>query len=259
MQDPFLTCRDPTPVLRHDELASTNSEAERLIAVGEQGPIWVTAKHQTAGRGRNGRVWQPARGNLFASLIVNLWCEPNEIGQLSILAGSALAETVAALPLQSVSLPATPCLKWPNDLLLPTGKAGGILVETTRNPSGALSCIIGIGVNIEATPSVDDRPAACLRDAGYAPITPEALLERLDQKIREGFAQLAGPNGFAAIKTQWLKHALPIGAGVSVKASNRIIEGQFAGLADDGALLLKQDGRQLTITHGDVSDPPLML
>ena len=38
-----------------DELDSTNSEAARLAASGEAGPLWIVADNQTAGRGRRGR------------------------------------------------------------------------------------------------------------------------------------------------------------------------------------------------------------
>lgn len=259
MQDPFLTCQDPTPVIQHDELASTNTEAGRLIARGEQGPLWITAKSQTAGRGRNGRSWLPASGNLYASFVVTLWCEPQEVGQLSILAGAALAKAVATLHAKDTETAAAPSLKWPNDLMFDQAKAGGILVETTRHASGALSCIIGMGVNILEAPAIEDRPAISLAAAGYAPIPPEALLGRIDQQLRTGFAQLARHDGFSEIKTQWLSHAIPIGSPISVKAAGRRYEGAFAGIGEDGALLLKQGDRQITLTFGDVSQPPAVL
>ena len=41
----------------HDTIGSTNAEALRLARAGERGPLWVTAKSQTAGRGRRGRTW----------------------------------------------------------------------------------------------------------------------------------------------------------------------------------------------------------
>ena len=55
---------------RHDELDSTSSEARRLAESGEQGPLWIMADRQTAGRGRRGRVWQTLSGNLAATLLL---------------------------------------------------------------------------------------------------------------------------------------------------------------------------------------------
>ena len=39
-------------LITHDTIGSTNAEALRLAREGEPGPLWVTARQQTAGRGR---------------------------------------------------------------------------------------------------------------------------------------------------------------------------------------------------------------
>ena len=41
-------------LIAHDTIGSTNAEALRLARDGERGPLWITAKSQTAGRGRRG-------------------------------------------------------------------------------------------------------------------------------------------------------------------------------------------------------------
>jgi len=42
-------------------------------------------------------------------------------------------------------------LKWPNDILVDGCKIGGILIETTLDPSGTWAAIVGIGVNVNQT------------------------------------------------------------------------------------------------------------
>jgi BirA family biotin operon repressor/biotin-[acetyl-CoA-carboxylase] ligase len=58
------------PILRFDELDSTNAEARRRAEAGEAGPLWITAARQTAGRGRRGRAWETGEGNLAATLLI---------------------------------------------------------------------------------------------------------------------------------------------------------------------------------------------
>ena len=57
----------------HDTLPSTNTEALTLARRGETGPLWVTARQQTAGRGRRGNAWISTPGNLYATLLL---CDP---------------------------------------------------------------------------------------------------------------------------------------------------------------------------------------
>ena len=45
--------------LEFEELQSTNDKAKELAEQGAEGELWVvTAKRQTAGRGRLGRQWK---------------------------------------------------------------------------------------------------------------------------------------------------------------------------------------------------------
>ena len=55
-------------LLDHDTVASTNAEALALARRGERGPLWITARQQTAGRGRRGNEWVSPAGNLYATL-----------------------------------------------------------------------------------------------------------------------------------------------------------------------------------------------
>ena len=52
-----------------EEIDSTLNEAAR-IAPTLAGPEWIMAYHQTAGRGRRGRVWKNPRGNFSSTLVL---------------------------------------------------------------------------------------------------------------------------------------------------------------------------------------------
>src|SRR3984957_12027094 len=135
------------PIEAFDEIDSTNAEARRRADAGERGPLWLTAKRQTAGRGRRGRAWETGAGNLAATLLTHTEKPPAEAAQISFVAALAVADLAAAfVPASLVSL------KWPNDPMIAGKKTAGILVESGPHPSGGLWLAGGCGGNLAAPP-----------------------------------------------------------------------------------------------------------
>jgi len=59
------------------------------------------------------------------------------------------------------------------------------------------------------------------------------------------------------VRAAWLERAGPIGEHCTVNAGGAPIDGTFAGLDAQGALLLRDGrGRQRTVTFGDVTLAP---
>lgn len=251
-----MTASDPViirgAVVTYDQIDSTNTEAMRRVAAGERGPLWILAHQQTAGRGRSGRDWASPRGNLAVSLIFTPHCLPAHIPQLSLIAGVAVHQALATLwPDGAASRRLR--LKWPNDLLIDQAKLGGILVESTSF-SGDLVAVIGIGVNIAATPDVQDRAVTAMAEHVAIPPRAEALVALIAERLDACLAEWSGPAGFDRLRTQWLDRAGPIGEAMSVNSGAGAVAGTFAGLDTDGALLLcgANDSR-LRFTFGDVT------
>lgn len=247
-QSTTATCR----VLVHRDIDSTNAEALRLAAAGEPGPVWIAAERQTAGKGRSGRTWESARGNLFASLLLPLACGPARAAELSLVTGVAVAAAVQ--PLLPAARASSLRLKWPNDLLFGRAKAGGILVESTRMPGGgALVAVIGVGLNLTSHPESPGRPATDLAEQG-ADVSSEAMLERLCAAVHLWLDIWDSGRGFEAVRRAWLEKAGPVGEALTVHAGRSPVTGAFAGLDEDGALLLSDgEGRVRRISYGDVT------
>src|SRR3984957_6921346 len=109
------------PIEALEEIDSTNAEARRRAEAGARGPLWITAKRQTAGRGRRGRAWETGAGNLAATLLIHTDKPPAEAAQVSFVAALAVADLAAAfVPASLVSL------KWPNDPMIAGKKTAGI-------------------------------------------------------------------------------------------------------------------------------------
>ncbi|AHB49560.1 biotin-(acetyl-CoA carboxylase) ligase [Hyphomicrobium nitrativorans NL23] len=235
-------------LLRLPSVDSTNAEALRRAAAGERGPLWILADVQTAGRGRAGRSWVSAPGNLHASLLVTLAAPAPKAYQLSLVTGVAVYD---AIRIAMQPAPAGLCLKWPNDILIGTEKAGGILIESTTSSAG-LSAVIGIGIDIASVPPDLGRPVTHLAAHGICP-RPEGLLACIAAATEDWLAVWKEGHGFAAIRNAWLNRAHPIGERMSIDTGAERIGGAFHGLDDDGALILDTDTGARRFTFGDVS------
>lgn len=236
------------PIEAYDELDSTNAEARRRAEAGEAGPVWITALRQTAGRGRRGRAWDTATGNLAATLLFVTDKPPAEAAQVSFIAALAAADLAEACLGPGVGR-----LKWPNDLLIHGRKAAGILVESGARPDRGLWLAVGIGVNLAHAPQDVERPAAAFAEyMAVPPPAPRAALDILAARF-EHWRALWAARGFGPIAAAWTERAHGLGAPCEARLPNQTHRGVAEGLDPDGALRLRlDDGAILRITAGDV-------
>lgn len=214
--------------------------------------LWLRAERQTGGRGRQGRAWQSPPGNLYASTLVRLRAGDPIAATLALVAAVALEEVVAAY------LPPRPddggrtggerlMLKWPNDLLLGGAKLSGILLERAGE-----AVVIGIGVNLAHHPTDLDRPATSLAAHGVSP-NPGDVLATLADAVARWLACWRG-QGLAPVRARWLERAHPPGTALTARLPDgSAIDGLFAGLDADGALILRlADGATRVIHAADI-------
>jgi len=231
----------------HDHLPSTSDRCRQKATEGEPEGLAVMARRQTKGRGSHGRFWDSPAGNLYLSVLLRPTGRTRDGGLWSLLAAVALADTVEPL----LPEPGALRLKWPNDLLLDGIKLAGILLDSTADPQGRFtSLVIGFGLNLATAPMLTGRLAACVADVGPAPrpetIAPK-LLERLDH-----WRNVQAEEGFGAIRSAWMSRAQRIGAPMTIHQGTRDLGGRFAGLGEDGSLLLDTDGHRHAFAAGEV-------
>jgi BirA family biotin operon repressor/biotin-[acetyl-CoA-carboxylase] ligase len=232
--------------IAYDTLGSTNAEALALARAGERGPLWITARTQSAGRGRRGNAWISAPGNLFATLLLTEPSAPAAAPQVSFVAALALHDAVSEVAPQFA--PAL-SLKWPNDLLLGGRKVAGILIEGDSEKGFAIA--IGIGVNCASHPADTNHPATDLAASG-AQVAPERLFAALVQTMEQRLGQWRNGGGFVSIRADWLKRATNLGHELCVRLPERELTGRFEGLDEAGRLLLKTASGVTTVTAGEV-------
>jgi BirA family biotin operon repressor/biotin-[acetyl-CoA-carboxylase] ligase len=230
----------------HDEIDSTNTDALLRAKAGDPGKLWIAAKTQSQGRGRQGRQWASPPGNLYASLLLSDIVALPRAPELGFVVGIALARSLRRLVSDDPRLR----IKWPNDILFDGAKLAGILLESARLADGRLACVIGIGVNCASAPGNLPYRATNLSDIVAMPISPQDVLLALSAELVHWLAVWS--EGFAEIRREWLALAAGLGAPIKVTMPARVLEGSFRTIDDAGRLLLDGPDGMVAIEAGDV-------
>lgn len=285
-----------------ERTGSTNEDLRRALTdtTGALNPAgaaaWphlsaLRALHQTAGRGRAGRVWRtPAQGALTVSFVLRPLVPTARLDWLPLLAGLAVCDALAPLLRGTDWEVGT---KWPNDVVtipvsFPVGEGAGATAKTadvpgwgrTRKLAGILTeliapalgpaarvprrreeapvVVLGVGVNI-AQP-LQDLPvpwAASLASLGVEAASGEVLsvlADALAAVVGQWESAQGDPDAGAGALGRRLREACTtLGQQVSVTTP----AGECTGLAVDlrpGLVLSADGGRPLTtVSAGEVS------
>jgi BirA family biotin operon repressor/biotin-[acetyl-CoA-carboxylase] ligase len=178
---------------------------------------------------------------------------PRVISSLSLALGIAVMGTLADVGVVGAGL------KWPNDIMTTAGKLGGILAETKATCAGSPAVVAGIGINLDLQGSLDDlRAAGC--DDNIADLN--GCLERavstigVTTKLIESMINallLFEARGFAAFRSQWADFDWLYGKEISVETPAGCINGNAAGIGEDGALLVQTLNGLQRVTSGRVT------
>lgn len=197
-------------------------------------PTWIMAHRQTGARGRQGRTWEMPEGNLGATLVYRPACTPAEAARRSFVAANALYAALAHF-IDRDAL----ALKWPNDVLLNGGKVAGILLESAGGGPFVERLSVGVGVNLATAPADTGqpfRPVSLADQGGEVPdpldfltiladcyATQESVLDRL---------------GFRRVRDDWLSRAARLGEVITARTAERVVQGIFDTVDDEGNLVL---------------------
>jgi len=230
------------------ETGSTNADMAALVRSGLGEGVWLRAERQKAGRGRLGRAWVSPTGNFAGSTLVRTRGSDPASATLALVAGVAVHEAVTTYhrcPHESGDDEVR--LKWPNDLLLGAAKLAGILLERVDD-----AVVVGIGVNLAHHPDLRDRPTTSLA-AQRIVVDPAPFAETLAESFSRWVGRWRG-EGLAPVRGAWLAAAHPVGTALTARLPDgSAVDGLFAGLDADGALLLRLASGETRVIHaGDV-------
>ena len=234
-----------------DEVASTQSVLTALASEGAPEGTVVTARHQTGGRGRQGRRWWDAPGeSVLLSVLLRPSVPPPRVPELSLVTGLAITDALEA------GAGVTGRIRWPNDVLIGGRKVCGILADAMSVGAGRVGhVILGIGLNVNQTAfpaELADRATSLHLATGRAH-EPDRLLGAVLDALDRRYAQWRA-GGFGGLRAKWRGRAATIGERVLMPDGR---PGVAVDVAADGALLVDVgDGVRARVVSGPLGEEP---
>jgi len=231
------------------EVGSTNDYLLKQAAPDSGCAIVCVAEHQTMGRGRQGRVWHSKPSSSFIySCAWSYTSMPKDLTALTLAIGVVVQTVLTRQSYTGIQL------KWPNDLLVGQAKLGGILLET-KQQSGALHLVCGIGINIKKNQDEAqvERPIISLDELSSGLSCDRNFLAA---QITNGLTELLSnypQTGFSPWQAAWQELHCMQDCQVKVISPDGIVEGTARGVDDQGAFLLQTDAEIIKFISAEVS------
>ncbi len=259
---PADLCRSGLPYHYLPTVGSTNDVLRQLAQTGAPAGTTAVTDYQAAGRGRLERQWISREGlDLTFSLLLRPHAEPRALRLVVLAAGTAVAETLAALP----GLSGEVGLKWPNDVIVGGRKVCGLLSEASLDMDEIHWVVVGIGINVNGR--LDHSvvvpegalPAGTLAEVSGSSLPRTPLLSRLLHRLEDRIGQtLEGRQ--AEIIAAFSEYDVLHGRRVLVKqgdsAEAELADGVVEGIGGDGELLLRTSGGRVALPFGEATVIP---
>lgn len=230
-------------VIHYPSIDSTNTQAKRLIAGGENSAMLITAEEQTAGRGRQGKsFYSPAGTGIYMTLVIH----PDVSLQNAVTATTAAA--VAVCRAIERLTPMKPEIKWVNDVYVGNRKICGILTEAVSDFEAGIvsSIIIGIGTNISTVNFPDDvENAGCL---GVKVRRAELIAVIADELLNITLGD------YADFIDYYRSHSMIIGRKINYIENGMVTQATALEIDETGGLLVEnENGEKRTLRSGEIS------
>lgn len=204
----------------------------------------VVARKQSAGRGRQGRLWHDC-GGLHLSVVIPSHPAARQKG-FSVWLGLMV---VLALR-EEFNLDVR--LKWPNDILVGERKLGGILLEHLGD--GPL--IAGLGMNISSPrrqmpPDLRATATSFFQETGLKP-KPGAIAGSIVRRVEDEFDRFAR-EGWLPWQASLSALDCLLGRRVRILSGGEEIVGRSLGVGPQGALMVEDEADVVRLFYaGDV-------
>jgi BirA family biotin operon repressor/biotin-[acetyl-CoA-carboxylase] ligase len=231
-----LAIRNPfnAPVYHEETVASTMNVSRELAAKGAPHGTVIAADYQERGRGRiPERSWLMERKKNLPFTVLLRYPRIEDIpAPLTLRTGLA---TAIAIEDFVPALAGAVTVKWPNDIMIGTKKAAGILTEAEGG-----NVFIGIGINVaqnEFPVFLRDKAASISLAAGAA-IADEARFVLLEKILHRLYNEIEAADWRERLEARLYKKGEQVRFAGGAAGSGRIVEGRLAGIGPGGELLI---------------------
>lgn len=218
-----------------DCATSSNALLLKAASQGASSGSVLAVEWQSAGRGRLGRSWYAGLGEaLTFSLLWRFESGLAALSGLSLAVGVAMMRALRELGVDEAGL------KWPNDVMLPSGKLAGILLEAQGDMLGPSAVVIGIGLNLEAPAqsSLIGQAASGLSTCGVSLEQRSKVLGILLKHLVY-MLQAFSAQGFGVFREEWeCAHIFDQRPVAMSMPDGTCIKGIAKGVTDEGALIV---------------------
>ncbi len=112
--------------------------------------------------------------------------------------------------------------------------------------------VVGVGVNLSASPSGTEFPASSIVREGLGSVPPAVMLEEFAGQFRFWETRWRA-DGFTPVRAAWLAAAATSrGDPICVRLEAANLAGRFLDLDEEGALLLDTAGVRRRVSAGEV-------
>jgi len=139
--------------------------------------------------------------------------------------------------LQHLSLPVQ--IKWPNDLMVQGKKLGGILIEILKADEDVTTVVIGIGINVNQTPLLDNesRQITSLFELTQQVYDRNILIGGLIHSLLNTLASYQ-QHGWERFHYDWEQVDALFGESLTLQRVTQNISGVARGVNDKGQLMI---------------------
>ena len=229
-----------------EEVGSTNTYVKEHFGEIPDGTL-VSARCQTAGRGRLGRKWLAKKDcDITASIALKKLEDGFHAG---VISGLAVLRLVRECVPGALSF-----LKWPNDVYIREKKVCGILSEGIVSGGRLQGVVCGMGVNVNSTESDlsgAGQPATSLAIEAGREFNVKILTEKLEKYLQECYINFN--LDFSAVLHEWKRENRLTGEVIeAVSPAGTRFTGVFREIDASGAMVLEcEDGIRI-FSCGDV-------
>jgi BirA family biotin operon repressor/biotin-[acetyl-CoA-carboxylase] ligase len=230
-----------SPVYFIGQCDSTQLVARSLIPAKPMSGTVVTSDYQDKGRGRGtNRLWKakPCENLLFTTMFhyENMNAIPKAF---TLRAGLAVAEAISQfVPVLNPLI----TVKWPNDVMIASRKASGILAENDGK-----YILLGIGINLNqlefpadiSQKAISVRQALCEQQGDVSPMLEKySLLEKVLSCLQKYLSPLMDAQWNALLEHRLFRKDELVSFIPGQADSQERVEGVLKGIGPNGELLI---------------------
>ena len=233
-------------------LHTVDSTNEYLKRNGEELPDWtlVTASHQTAGKGRQGKVWQDCEAQSFLGSWLLKGLSEEQLKLLPMAAGLAVSQALEQQGMKPV------WLKWPNDVVISRKKICGILTEMGTNGVKINYVLIGVGINVnlkEFPEEMQDKATSLILESGQE-YDRNQVISQVMKYFEINYEKFVQTCDFTHLLEDYHKILANLNQPVRVLDGSKSFEGICRGIDEKGELLVEKQDKEITkVSAGEVS------